>query len=290
MKLSDNLRGILWMTVGMAGFAGLDTQLKLLAGAIPTGQLMALQGIGGAMVFGLLGLRVDARDWSRRFRHPAVMARNVCEALAATFMILALSNAPLSIVAAITQANPLLVTLGAAIWLREPVGPHRWSAICIGLFGVMLVIRPWGTAFDPGSLYAVTGVVCLSARDLLVRWVPPDYPTVQLGTMAMLSLVIAGTLIHLVPGTTFYVPAPREVLYLVLSIFALAIGFVGTTAAMRSGDVSAVTPFRYTRLPFAMILAVVIFGENPDTMTYLGSGVIVGSGLYSLWREHVRRA
>lgn len=289
MTLTDNLRGILWMVVGMAGFAGLDTLLKLLAGAVPTGQLLVLQGAGGALVFLLLGLRVDARDWSRRFRHPAVLSRNLCEALAATCFILALRSAPLSIVAAIIQANPILVTLGAGIWLRESVGRYRWSAIGVGLCGVMLVIRPWDADFDPGSLYAVAGVVCLSARDLLVRWIPAGYPTVQLGTMAMLSLVIAGLCIHLIPSTAVYLPDPTQIVYLVLSVFALAIGFVGTTAAMRSGDVSAVTPFRYSRLPFAMLLAAAVFGERPDTLTYVGAGIIVGSGLYTLGREHRRR-
>ncbi len=285
MTLTDNLRGILWMILGMASFAGLDTLLKLLAGAVPTGQLLVLQGLGGGLVFALLGLRVDARDWVRRFRHPAVLARNFCEAMAAACFVLALSSAPLSIVAAIIQANPILVTLGAAIWLKEAVGWFRWSAICVGLCGVLVVIRPWGAAFDPASLYAVGGVVFLSARDLLVRWIPAGIPTIQLGTMAMLSLVLAGICIHVLPGTAVYIPDAREVLYLVLSIFALAVGFVGTTSAMRSGDMSAVSAFRYSRLPFAMILAAVVFGESPDTLTYVGAGIIVAAGLCTFWRE-----
>jgi drug/metabolite transporter (DMT)-like permease len=289
--LAGNLRGILWMILGMAAFATLDTLLKLLAGAIPTGQLIALQGLGGALVFALLGLRVDARDWVARFRHPAVLARNFCEAMAAACFVLALSSAPLSIVAAIIQANPILVTLGAAIWLREPVGLHRWSAIFVGLCGVLLVIRPWAADFDPASLYAVAGVIFLSARDLLVRWIPDGIPTIQLGTMAMASLVIAGVIIHVVPGTAFYVPDGRQTSYLVLSVFALALGFVGTTAAMRTAvDISAVTPFRYSRLPFAMILAAIFFGESPDALTYVGAAIIVASGLYTLWREQRRRA
>lgn len=290
VRLTGNLRGILWMILGMAAFAGLDTLLKLLAGAVPTGQILVLQGAGGAIVFGLIGLRAGVRDWGPRFRHPAVIGRNICEAGAATCFILALSSAPLSIVAAIIQANPLLVTLGAALWLREPVGPHRWSAICVGLCGVMLVIRPWGAAFDPASLYAVAGVIFLSARDLLVRWVPAGMPTVQLGTMAMLSILLAGAFIHLVPGTAIHAPDARQWVYLVLSVFALAVGFFGTTAAMRAGDISAVAPFRYSRLAFAMIMAAIVFGETPDGLTYLGGAIIVGSGLYTLWREQFRRA
>ncbi|THH38837.1 DMT family transporter [Aliishimia ponticola] len=289
MTLSDNLRGILWMVFGMAGFAVLDTLLKILAGAIPTGQVMILQGIGGATVFFLMGLRAGARDWAKRAMHPAVVARNICEALAAVCFITALANAPLSLVAAIIQANPLLVTLGAAVFLREPVGIHRWSAIFVGLLGVLLVIRPWGAGFEPSSLWAVAGVIALSARDLLVRWVPRHYPTVQLGAMAMISLTLAGGALQLLPGATFDPMDGAQQIILVVSIFALAVGFIGTTNAMRSGDISAVTPFRYSRLPFAIGLAAIILNERPDALTLIGAGVIVASGLYTLWREQVRR-
>lgn len=278
------------MVFGMAGFAALDALLKLLAGSIPTGQILMFQGLGGAVIFGVMGLRAGLSDWRARFLHPVLLARNCAEVLAATGFVVALASASLSTIAAIIQSNPLLVTLGAAIWLREPVGPYRWGAILVGLCGVLIVIRPGTAGFEPASLYAVGAVIALSARDLLTRWVPAEVPTVQLGTFAMISLVAAGLVIQVLSGAPLRHPEGWEAIYVIGTILMLPIGIYGTTAAMRVGDISVVTPFRYTRLIFALILAAVIFGERPDALTYLGAAIIVASGVFTVWRERLRAA
>ncbi len=285
MNTPNNLRGILWMLIAMLAFAFGDTFMKLLAGSVPAGQVIVLTGVGGVLVFIVFCIQSDARDWVGRILHPGVLARTVCEGLAATGFVMAFATAPLSTIAAIMQTNPLLVTLGAAVLLRERVGPHRWGAILMGLVGMMIVIRPWGAAFEPTALYALFGTICLSLRDLLTRFVPDGVPTVQLGVYAMAMLVPAGAALQLLLGTDYVGLDATQNLILLGSVVMIAFGFFAATQSLRIGEMSAVAPFRYSRLIFALILAYLVFAERPDLPTYLGAGLIVASGLYAIWRE-----
>lgn len=289
MIVSDNLRGIALMVLGMFGFAVTDTFLKLLGKEFPSGQIMISLGLGGGTIFAILAFREGSAGWSTAFRHPLVLLRNIFEMLGTVGFLTGLVLAPLSIVSAIVQAAPLIVTLGAAIWLKEKVGPHRWTAIFLGLFGVLLVIKPWSSAFEPGSLFAVCGVVFLSLRDLVTRRVPKDIATMKLAAYAMYLLVPAGIVTLLITDQELVSPNTNQILFLAAAILISTIGYFGTTAAMRVGDASLVSAFRYSRILFALVLAAAVFGERPDAFTYIGAAIIVLSGLYAMWRERLRK-
>lgn len=287
---SGNLQGIGLMVLGMFGFAVTDVFIKLLGGAIPTGQILMCLGIGGGVAFWALSLRAGARDWRAAFAHPLVITRNIFEVVGTVAFLSGLVLAPLSTVSAIVQANPLIVTIGAALWLKEPVGIHRWSAIFVGLFGVLLVIQPWSDSFVPASLLAVLGVSSMAIRDLVTRRVPPHYGTMQISTFALFLLIPGGVALLMGTGTTLVTPTLTQALLLLAAVAISVVGYFGTTAAMRVGEVGVVTPFRYSRIVFALIFAALVFGERPGAMTYLGAAIIVASGLYTLWREQLRRA
>lgn len=293
MILTDNLRGIMLMVFGMFGFAVTDTFIKLLGGAVPTGQIMMCMGAGAGTAFLIAAHRRGRGQapvaWRADFLRPIILWRNLFEVLGTMFFLTALLLAPLSVVSAIIQANPLIVTLGAALWLKEPVGPWRWGAIFVGLFGVLLVIQPWGDGFHPASLVALLGVAGLSFRDLVTRRVPRHVSTLQLSVYALYLLVPAGYLLCLISGTPLVMPTPPELGVLALAVTISTVGYFGTTAAMRFGDVGVVTPFRYSRIVFALILAITVFGERPGALTYLGAFIIVASGLFTLWRERRRK-
>ena len=135
MKISGNLHGGVIMVFAMLGFAIEDAVIKLLSGALPVGQIIGIIGLGGGIVFAGICRSQGQQLWTRAFLAPAIVLRNLSELIGAVGFVTALSLIPLSTASAILQAGPLLVTLGAALFLGEPVGWRRWGAILVGFAG-----------------------------------------------------------------------------------------------------------------------------------------------------------
>ncbi len=283
-----NLHASLWMVTAMAAFAIEDAVIKHLAGQMPVGQIMLLLGIGGFVAFGLLlrprGLRLLVPEALRG----AVLLRNICEIVGAGGVVLAIALLPLAMVTAILQAMPLVVTLGAALFLGEPVGWRRWAAILVGLAGVLIIIRPGAEDFDPAALVAVVAIIGLAGRDLATRRVPPQIDSLQLAGWGFGMLIPAG-LVLLLFGAPPLVPSSAQWGWLVAATAAGMLGYFALVAATRLGDIAATVPFRYSRLVFATLIGLIFFAERPDGWTILGSTLVVGAGLFSFWREMKRR-
>lgn len=279
-----NLRASLWMVVAMAGFAIEDAVIKHLAGQMPVGQIMLLLGLGGFAAFGLLLWPRGLRLFTAEALRGAVLLRNLCEIVGAGGVVLAIALLPLATVTAILQAMPLVVTLGAALFLGEVVGWRRWGAILVGLAGVMIIIRPGAADFDPAALVAVVAVLGLAGRDLATRRVPVRVHSLQLAGWGFGMLVPAGLVLMLL-GAPPVSPATVQWLWLAAALAAGMLAYGALVAATRSGDIAATVPFRYSRLVFAMLIGLIFFGERPDGWTLAGSALVVGAGLFSFWRE-----
>lgn len=286
----DNFRGAAVMVLAMLGFAIEDAIIKLLAGALPVGQIIGFLGIGGAAVFAVLCRVKRQALWQKNFLTRPVLLRNLAELLGTLGFVTALALIPLSTASAILQAAPLLVTLGAAVFFREPVGWRRWAAIVVGFFGVLLIIRPATDEFDWLSLFAVLGVLGLAVRDLATRRVTFAISSFQLSFLAFLTLIPASAILLGAGGVAPVMPNPIQSALLTAAVLIGALSYFAITYAMRIGDIGFVTPFRYSRMIFALIIGMTVFGENPDTLTLTGAAVIIASGLYTLWREQVLKS
>lgn len=287
----DNIRGSALMVLAMLGFAIEDMFIKQMSGALPVGQILIVLGIGGAVVFALIARAYGDTLWSRDLRHPAVILRNAGEVVGTMGFVTAVALTPISSASAILQATPLVVTIGAALFLGETVGWRRWLAIVIGLSGVLLVIRPGLEGFDVNSLFAVQGVIGLAIRDLATRRVPATISSRQLSTYAFAVIVPTGVLVLWLRDSTMVVPDGADMVRIALAVVVGVAGYYTLVAATRIGDMSVIAPFRYSRLIFALFIGVLVFGEAPDHLTLLGAAIIVGSGTYTLWREsRLRRA
>lgn len=281
---SDNLRGSLWMIAAMAGFAVEDMFLKSAAATLPVGQIMVIFGAGGTLLFAILTKLRGEALFPAAMKSPVILIRALFEVSGRLFYTLAIALTPLSSASAILQASPLLVVAGAALVFGERVGWRRWTAIGIGFAGVLIVLRPGADSFTPLSLFAVLGTIGFAGRDLATRAAPQGLSNMQLGVYGFAMIVLAGAgMLALFGGAVM--PGPRAAFDLAAGILIGVAAYYAITTAMRTGSVGVVTPFRYTRLVFALILGLTVFGERPDALTLIGSAVIVASGLYTLWRS-----
>jgi drug/metabolite transporter (DMT)-like permease len=283
-----NLRGIILMVAAMAGFALEDMFIKLVAEDLPTGQIIALLGLAGSGIFATWArLRGDPLFAPAMFSRP-MWIRNMGEVVGSVSFVMAITLTPLSTASAILQATPLAVTLGAAVFLGAPVGWRRWTAILVGFAGVLMVVRPGLSGFVPASLFAVSAVAGLAARDLGTRVAPAAVSSIALSAWGFGMLGIAGLL--LLPfGEALVLPAPLALAGLCGALAVGVLAYLALTAAMRVGDIAVITPFRYARLLFALVLGMTVFGERPDGWTLAGAAVIIASGLYTLLREQQKR-
>ena len=281
----DNLRGALIMVLSMLGFAIEDMFIKLIGTDIPIGQIIFMLGTGGALCYGAMVVMKGEPLMDRAMLTRPILLRALGEIVGTLGFVSAIVLTPISSASAILQATPLVVTLGAALFLGDPVGWRRWSAILVGMLGVLLVIRPGMDSFQALSLLAVLGVRGLALRDLATRRVPKSTSTFQLSFLAFLALVPASLLFMLGTGTAFAPMTGVQWLFMGAALTTGMVAYYGIVAAMRIGEISFVTPFRYARLLFAMVVCITIFGERPDLLTYVGATIIVASGIYTVWRE-----
>ncbi|MDC0737323.1 DMT family transporter [Cognatishimia sp. SS12] len=280
----NNLKAMWLMLIGMACFSSADGIIKFLSVSISKGQIMTCMGLAGAVVFYLLCRRKGTTVRDAVFFHPVLIIRNIAEIVAALAIFTALSLAPLSSVAAILQAVPLVITLCAAWGLKEKVGPRRWAAIIVGFIGVLIIVRPNSGSLDVALLLAVLGMVSLSIRDLASRLAPPEASTPLLSFYAFSGLIPTGLILSAL--TDGFDPINGTAALILLAMSALALtGYLCVTIAMRIGEVSAVSPLRYARLPFAAVVGFLLFAEVPDAATLFGSALVIGSGLFVMLRE-----
>jgi drug/metabolite transporter (DMT)-like permease len=282
------MRGIVLMVLGMLGFAAEDMFIKLASAGLPVGQILVVLGFPGALFFAFLARSRGQDPFSATFFRPAVLIRNASEMLGSIGFVTALALVPLATVTTILQAAPLFVTMGAALILGEQVGWRRWTAILVGFFGVLLVIRPGFEGFDSNVLWAVLGVVSLSVRDIASRKVPKAVSSLQLAIWGFLAVGFAGLPMLAITGGA-KIPTMPETAYLAAALAIGTFAYWALTEATRVGEIAVVTPFRYSRLVFSTIVGLLVFSEVPDAYTLIGAGIIIATGLYTLMRERKRR-
>lgn len=272
------------MIGAMAFFALVDMFVKLASRTQSAAQIIALTSAVAFVVFAVWVWRDGGSLLTAQARHPVLVIRTAGEVIGSFGIVMALALAPLSSVAALAQSQPLAVTMGAAFFLGEKVGWRRWTAIFLGLIGVLIILRPGMGDFDPNLLWVFVYVVGLGVRDLASRALPAATTTQFAVAWAMLPMAIFGAALmpfqggwHPIDGPTF--------LWLLGVTLAAIVALWMITSALRTGEVSAVTPFRYSRIVFALIIAFVVFDEVPDVFTLIGAALIVGTGIYTFIRE-----
>ncbi|WP_281825568.1 DMT family transporter [Jannaschia rubra] len=283
--MNDTLRGAALMVGSMACFAVEDGLIKGLSGAFPPAQIIWMLGLGGALAFALWLVLSRQRVWSAHYLRPQVLLRTGFEVLGTCCFVSSLALLPLALASAIIQATPLVVAMGAALFLGATVGWRRWLAILVGFAGVLIIIRPGGAGFDPSTLLAVAGMLGLAGRDLVTRTMPGAVSGARLSLHAFAALVPGGLLLQWALGAAPVMPDAGQFGLLAVCVCIGMAGYLTIVAATRLGDISVVSSFRYSRMLFALVVGGIAFGERPDIATILGVIIVIGSGVFTLLRE-----
>ena len=274
------------MILAMAGFSLEDMFIKQLSSTIPVGQILVVVGLFSSVFFALMAKAKGHKIFARHVWTSATITRIFAEAFAAVAFVTSLALVPISTVAAIFQVTPLVITMGAALFLGEKVGWRRWLAIFVGFIGVLLIIKPGYNSFDASVLLVLISVLGVALRDLITRIIPENVSSSIISFQAFSSLIIAGMATLFVSSEGFVPVATTELMFFACGIVFGIAGYYGIVSAMRVGDASIVSPFRYTRLLFSLIIGMVVFDESLDALSLLGSAIIIGTGLYTFIREH----
>jgi drug/metabolite transporter (DMT)-like permease len=286
LPLSPNLRGALFMVVAMAVFSIGDAITKFSSESMSMAQVLLVRGIFATLLVWLLAWKSGALAEPRQALQPLVALRVLGEAIGTVTYLLALAHLPIANVSAMQQALPLAVTMGAALFFGEGVGWRRWLAIAVGFAGVLVIVRPGFAGFSVYSLLVLSSVVSCAVRDLATRRIPSDIPTLLISAVTSLAMTVLGAALLPVMGGWSPMNANGTALLALAAVLVL-IGYQFIILAMRGGDISFIAPFRYTALLWAIVLGIVVFGDYPDGVMIAGSLIIVGSGLYTLYRERV---
>lgn len=272
------------MTLAMAMFTIADMNLKLASAYMTTGQLTLGLGVGGTLSFWLLLRHQKQGLFSKVFFEKPVLMRTLGETIATIFIVLALTYSSFTSVTAIIQTLPLLLTLASFLFLGEKVGIHRLSAVLLGFIGMLLIVRPGADGFDAFAILSILAVLGMTLRDLGSRLAASHHSSVRLAIFGTMGQIVAGI------GFMLFEPAPtwpqsEAWMYLFGLILFANIAIIVVTKAMRTGEISAVSPFRYTRLFFGMLVGVVVFGDQLDSYMIAGCAIILAAGLYVWQRE-----
>jgi drug/metabolite transporter (DMT)-like permease len=285
---SENIRGIVRMLAAMAVFVLNDTLIKLAAAHVPTGEAIFVRGV---FTVGFCLMLIVASNLSWALPHsisPRVLVRSVLDIGATVLFMFALMHMPLADIFGMLQFIPLAITAAAALFLGAKVGWRRWLATLVGLVGVLIIVRPGMGAFNPFAILVVGSILCSVTRDLITRGVAQHVPSLVIAwssaTMVMLSSLA------FVPFETWHWPSALTTLTLAGSAVALLAGQYWLIAAMRTGEIAVVAPFRYSLIVWAIISGYIVWGEIPDFASWIGIAIVSLAGLYTFLREqHLAR-
>lgn len=288
MVLSKNIQGALFMASAMAAFAVGDTMSKFLVQDMNVGQIIFIRGIGTTLCMAIIAWRMGAFCSPSQLLDRMLFLRIGVEALATVSYITALGMIPFASVSAIQQAIPLVVTLGAALFFREAVGWRRWTAICVGLVGVLIILRPDPQGLSAGALLAFGSMLFTASRDLATRAVDRAVPSSMITLCTSGFITVVGAFL-VAPLGGWSPMSQLNWLHLAIGAKAVMIGYQSAILGMRTGDVSFVAPMRYLGLIFSATAGFLIFREFPDHTTLIGAAIVIVAGLYTFYREARRR-
>ncbi|MBS0537137.1 MAG: DMT family transporter [Proteobacteria bacterium] len=285
----DNKRGIIALTTGCALFTVNDTITKITALTYGIGEVLVIRGLICLVILGAALFAIQRTLIIHGALQNTVLLRAGLDGLANIAFVTALTKLRLADLIAINLMSPLIVTMLLAFFFKEQVGWRRWSAISVGVAGMLLIVKPSPANFNEWALVALAGACCSATRDIVTRRIQPGTSTLAVTFVSMMATTIAGSLYGVLAAEEWKALAPHSVGLLLLASVFLTAGSAFAVAAFRNVDLTLVAPFRYSLLIWSGLSGYFVFGEISDRLSVAGTLLIVASGLYTLHRERVRQ-
>jgi drug/metabolite transporter (DMT)-like permease len=281
-------RGIRLMLTAVAVFALMDASLKRLTAAYPAAEVSCIRGLASIPV---MLLAVGWRNEWRRLR-PVRWSAHLLRGLLAVGMlslfVYSLQSLPLTEAYAIFLCAPLVVTALSALLLRDRVGWHRWLAIFVGLLGVMIMLRPSPSHLvSLGAAAAFGSALCYALGAIMLRTLARSESTLSIALSFMVAVGLANGIVAL-PGWVALQPSHWP--WIGIVGISGALGQLLLIQAFRAASPVVIAPFEYTALLWGMLLDWLLWRTLPDERTLIGGAFVTLSGLYVIYREHLRSA
>jgi drug/metabolite transporter (DMT)-like permease len=277
--------GILYMVGATIVFAVSSATSKWLVDTYPVGEVLFTRAGVSLIACALFILpQTGLAVFHTRRRRDHVM-RSLSQTVSQTFLIIAFSLMPLASAVAINFSAPLFTALVAILLLKEKVGFARWLALIVGFVGVLIVTNPGAETFQIGAIFALANAMIYGSVTAAVRGMTA---TESAETLLMYQLLLITVFFSLLLPFGVAMPTVADAWLMLLNGLTNAIGQYWWTRALHLAPASAVTPFFYLSLLWAALLGYLVWGHVPTVGLLVGSAVVVGSGLFLLWRESVR--
>jgi drug/metabolite transporter (DMT)-like permease len=282
----DVPRGILYMIAATVLFAITAALAKWLVATYPIGEVVFCRSffslvICAAFILPVTGLGVFATQ-----RPGAHVARGLSQSISQTFSVIAFMLMPLAGAIAINFSAPLWSALLSIVWLKERAGMVRWAALLSGFFGVLIVANPGADSLTLGALFALGNAVMYGSVTVAVRGMTR---TESGNTLLMWQMATIAAFHSFLLLFGFRWPTAFDAALLIFSGVANATGQFFWTRALQLAPATAVSPFYYLMLVWALIIGFLVWGDVPTFGLLVGSGIVVASGLFLLWREGQRQ-
>lgn len=279
----DVLRGIFFMCLASSIFPVMNMLVKVLSADYPTVEIVWARVLGHLIFISLLFSRQGILRLYRTRAPKLQFFRSVFALGSNVLYFWALAFLPLAEMAAISFTSPFVVAALSVPLLGESVGWRRWTAIAVGFFGALLIIRPGTEAFHWAAMLVVGSSCCYAVYQILTRKVAgTDSPETSAAFHPMVGTLLLSIAVPFVWVT------PKDwidgLIFGVLGILG-GLGHYCVARALMWAPASVVSPFNYVQLIGSVVFGFLIFADIPNVWTVTGAAVIVASGLYIAFRE-----
>ncbi len=274
--------GILYMVGATMVLSASSASSKWLVATYPPGEILFTRSLVSLIACALVILPMTGVAVFRtgRLRHHVM--RSLSQFCSQTFLIIAFSLMPLAGAIAINFSAPLFTALVSIVLLKEKVGLARWSALLVGFLGVLIVTHPGAGAFQVGALFALANAVMYGTVTAAVRGMTA---TESAATLTLYQLLFITGFFALIAPFGFIMPTWTDGGLIVFNGLSNAVGQYWWTKSLHLGPASAIAPFFYLSLVWAAAIGFLVWGDVPTLGLLIGSAIVVGSGLFLLWRE-----